>query len=394
MAYVVLSPRFNAHNKEERNPMSRKFQWGRTSRNMLATVALAGLVVGGFAPATRAAVITFNANGGGATPNTTGVTGFTYNTGNVLITNALTSPGVPAQTGLTAFYQSVLTTVNGSNTLNAGPNFGFGGSNNYQFTVVAGFSEQVTSTVLGAAPSGSGSPQQVTTTLGLGGGSTNFFEIFANPTNTNPSSTFANFVAGTGFGAQPGSTLVLAGTIASTGFVSQFNELGTGTTLGNFAPTTAKFDPNAGALPGGNGDTTFQNMQSVVGNGSTNLSVTVNVNLLNTAFFPVASQLPLFLNFQTTSSLPFGVQVPSVAFYNSTGPNTGTSVTANIGPGGTSQTGTNGVTGPDFMFQANASNSFAVPEPGSITMALTAMGLVSLVGGVKAARRRNKTSAV
>jgi hypothetical protein len=392
MAYVVLSPRFKVHNKEERNPMSRKCKWGRMSRNVLATVALAGLVVGGLAPATRAAAITFDptgAPGGGVS----GVTGFTYNTGDVDIQNAIT-PGTPPvnnSTGLTAYYQSVLTTVNaGSNTVNAGTNFGFGGTSNYQFTVVAGFSEQFAGApVFGPAPGGG---QEVTTTLQLGGGTTNFFEIFANPTNTNPSSTYANFAAGTGFGAQTGSVLVLAGTISTSGFVSQFNELGTGTNITNFVPTTQTFDPNAPA----NGDTKYQGMNSVIGNGSTNLSVTVNTSFLNPTFFPNGGVLPTSLVFQTTSSLPFGVQVPSALFYNSTSVatgngSTGTPVSPNLG----GSTGTNGITGPDFMFQANSSNSFAVPEPGSITMALTAMGLVSLAGGLKAAhRRRSKTSAV
>jgi hypothetical protein len=276
--------------------------------------------------------------------------------------------------------------LNPANSLHAGANFGFnpGGpaGTNFQFSVVAGFSETLTSQVFGNSGTGvPGQDKQVTTTLGLdsSAGATNFFRIYANTPGT------ANYANGTGFGAS--GTLILAGTILGTGFSSQFNELGSGTTLANFVAATDTFDKNAPA----NGDTTFQAMRSVIGNGSTNLTVQVNVSFTDPNFFPDANNRPFQLAFQTTSSLPFGSIVPSQNFFNGAA-----TFAAVIGSGPvTAQTGTNGQTGPDFMFQADASNSFAVPEPGSITMAVTALGLVSLVGGVRVhRRRRNNTSAV
>ena len=339
--------------------MSKTGRSRRKTAGLLALTVTASLavLVGSLASPARADLITFNPTAGGSGAGAiSGVQSFNYNPGNVLA-QGLATPTVGASYNV--FYQSALGGITGP----SGPvaSVGIGGnvnSSGNEFTVVAGFRETITglspvpgggSNINGPGSSGPGTAADaVQVSFSLASGEPNFFRIFAQPAGT------SNTSAGSGF---VGATPILTGHLVPSGFSGTFKQDGaiSGT---NFIPHTENFNQSGAASPL---DTT-PTRTSVTGSGGTNILVAVDS--ANPAYFPIAPLL-FSLNFTTTNSLPFTGATPTDTFYNGT-----SSITGNPGS-------TNGVTGPDFMFQSVAQNNFTVvPEPSTIVPALTAATVI------------------
>ncbi len=211
---------------------------------------------------------------------------------------------------------------------------GLNAPNGFEITVVSRFDVAVTNYFPG--------PFTTTTNTAVLTTGVNFVEFYYDPTPD------ANELAGTGFND---GTLIL----------SAMASFGGGTFVEfNFLPNVP-FDQ-------------FNNndyLNTVSRSGVGGVAVDATVLWANPAFFPAAPAV-ISLNAQTTNSMPFQQINPSQSFWNGTA-----MIPAMIGP-------VNGVTGPDIQVQTDATVSFVVPEPASLSL----LGLVSAVLGVR--RRRNR----
>jgi hypothetical protein len=241
--------------------------------------------------------------------------------------SALAVGALPLTVGATfqLDYQANIPALIGTNGLDFTPS-GLGST--YQLTVVGSFTEVVTSlnangTVATFALTPTQSPNS-------------FFELYYNPT------VVANNLAGTGFNV---GTLVLAGTPApKLASVSVFSLSSPGGTL-------PSFDQFSNHYPG---------ITSVGGSGSSLLSAKITYENPEFVRTPISS-----IMFNSSLVTPFDEVSPSALFVG--GPGTSApSVVANIGT-------INGLSGPDFQFQADANLSFtpaaAIPEPSSVILA-------------------------
>jgi len=251
--------------------------------------------------------------------------------------SALARGSLPLTVGKTfqLDYEAVLGGVIDPNGLTVAPP---GLNTNFQLTAVASFTEVVTSAdpAVGSA-SFALAPVQAPNS---------FFELYYNP------AVVANNLTGTGFNV---GTRILSGTPS----LSQSSS-------GNFViakgptgvPIIRPFDQfNVVNYPG---------VLSVTGVGSS--LIQVDVKSLDPAFFvsPVAS-----LSFNTSTTAPFQETDPAARFVGSPGGAPPT-VVANVGA-------VNGLSGPDFQFQADAATSFFAPTP-SIAIVKATDGQVALTG--------------
>ena len=251
--------------------------------------------------------------------------------------SALARGSLPLTVGKTfqLDYEAVLGGVIDPNGLTVAPP---GLNTNFQLTAVASFTEVVTSAdpAVGSA-SFALAPVQAPNS---------FFELYYNP------AVVANNLTGTGFNV---GTRILSGTPS----LSQSSS-------GNFViakgptgvPIIRPFDQfNVVNYPG---------VLSVTGVGSS--LIQVDVKSLDPAFFvsPVAS-----LSFNTSTTAPFQETDPAARFVGSPGGAPPT-VVANVGA-------VNGLSGPDFQFQADAATSFSAPTP-SIAIVKATDGQVALTG--------------
>ena len=260
--------------------------------------------------------------------------------GNSIALNASAASVVGTQ--ITALFQANL----GVATLGGVTQFA-NGDGNFFFTVVAGFHEVVLANSGGAFP---------TVVLGLDGTQPSFFDIYAVPAT-------ADNLAGTGFvGAVP----ILSGVFINSGAP------GDGITTFTFT--------GAGAALDANNANDYPAITTLSGGGS--FATTVQVTSKDANYFPdltLGSTLAL-----VTSQLKLNyTQVdPSFCFSNNgtVGCNQAGAQIGSIGA-------VNGLTGPNMMFQTDASAAFVqaatVPEPATLTL----LGIGGLVAGIR--RRRN-----
>jgi hypothetical protein len=231
----------------------------------------------------------------------------------------------------TTLFETALSGLNGPN----GTGIATPGLNStYQITEIATLSEKV-ATLTGS-----------TATFALAGGVTSV-QIYETPISGTPT---YNFVTGAGF---VGTNLIYSATIAndSTSFTDNTATLGT-TALNKFG--TGAYLSN----------TTDQ------GQGNTTIGLTTaappNPNYFVTP--GISSSL-----FSAGTNTPFTQQAPASMFWNGYVPTIGGNNTGN-------GTANNGTAPGDFLFQVSAgTESFAVPEPASLVMAFTAVGIVPLV---------------
>ena len=189
--------------------------------------------------------------------------------------------------------------------------------------------------------------------LQAGGSGPNFFRMYASGGVIGNDLTGANFATG---------ALILQGTVTTAD-----------TSTTSFASRISNLDPfGTNDWPG---VTTVENI------GTTKISV--NITAIDNRYFPdlqVGGLFSVSLEANTSQVLPFDQANPSCSMIN---PTTGAAQGYNIGTfaggacGGPWTIGaTNGLVGPDFLFQADANSSFEkTPEPG--TLALLAGGLIA-----------------
>jgi len=341
---------------------------------LLVALMVAAFAIGGLAQQAQADAIVFSPFGNGNTGPTLQAQSFDWFPGSALARNLNNVNGVPQNTQFTLYYQSFLTGVGTTGTTSAVIDSGLTSAtrgdvlvnpglqnSQHAFTIAAAFTEQITGVNVTFNPTTGNWEREISFGV-VPGTAPNFVNIYA----VTPGS--FDVRQGTGF-AQ--GTPIMTATVSTQGFSASFKQIGTASAAnptGTFVPTLGAFDTF---------DTTDADLglQSILGNGSTNL--VANVTSANAAYFP-NGLAGLQLVFQTTNSLPFNAVTPSLRFFN------GSAVfDRNILP-------INGFNSPDTEFQADASNNFVtavVPEPGSVSMALTGLGILSLVG-LRARRRR------
>ena len=315
----------------------------RRSSQLLAALACVGFV----ANANAGQIINFDANGAGG-GGSKKVETFDFNPGNVLAVDGGSPGGVPPAVGdfQDLYYQARLGSFTNGGVVN------FPGLNtNFEFTIVAGFTEEI-------AVSAGGIVAGVL--AGVADQNVNFFEIWFNDT----AATFADNLAGTGFGI---GTKILSGSVSSLSAL--------------FAVTGG--GPASGVLfdqAGGSDD--YGGLETLTGLGA--FDVAASVDFVDPAFFKDGLTALTLALANGNLNLPFTQVDPSRLFNDGTGAGT---LAPSLGPfnGG----------GDDFQFQADTNVSYEnfdqpdVPEPA--TCVLWGIGFAGLA--LMNRRRRNKVVA-
>ena len=269
--------------------------------------------------------------------------------GNTAVQNFLAGSG---DTGFTLYYQANLGTM--SDGASPAPVFTNGNGGNY-FTFVAGFGEKVAGAE--AYPGTSSFVLDSSNPV-------NYFQMYANSGGNN--------LTGEGFSS---GTLILSGKLTSVG-TSNFQ-------ISDTAPVDldqrGTNDWNTSG-PGGTNQTT------VTGGGASNFAI--QIDFADSDYFldaaPLIGSGEILWSFFNNSQVdPFNQVDPSKCF-STQGSDCGTGggiiSVGTLGAINGNQSSSAGVTGPNFMFQADGNQSFAtqkLPEPASI--ALIGLGL-SLIG--------------
>jgi len=303
---------------------------------LLAAIAVVGMTIT-TSPSFASITFGFDPTGAGG-PGVTGSV-LDWAPGSTLAINGAGGGALLAVgTQLTNLYQANLSAVQLGGVGNVYSN----GSGNNFFTIVASFSERVSGAALLNATTG-----------------VNSFDILSGSFAVYRHSALGNDLEGTGFASA--GTSILSGSIT-----------------GGTATVTAFFT-TIGLLDQANNDD-WAGTQTILTNGSSSINATITS--VNAGYFTNLSVGGSFIFAALNSSLitPFQQADPSRRFSSNLVADG--NVLANVGA-------INGISGPNFIFQADANSSFsrAVPEPGSLALAGLALAGLALV-----ARRRSKQS--
>jgi hypothetical protein len=296
----------------------------------------------------QADTILFNPTGGvttagGFSPGTFSISSLNWGSGDALAVAAIPSGNLTAGATFQLYAQLKLAAINPSGGGGAVTPAGLNVANGYQITEVVSYTEHVDSVSNNAAVFSLNSVQNAPS------GEKIYFQDLA------AGGTPANFNTGAGFTPVGGIK-----TIYSASFT---------TDQSNYTDTT-KVNPVLNPIvPLNPTGTNYQTTTTDQGTGG--VSQGTSRTTADSTFFV---STVFGSNFTSNLNNPFS-QIPAAAQFNSPTQATGPAPAGPIPNVGTN----NGTSGPDFLFQiSGAAESFAIPEPASITMALTALGLVPL----------------
>jgi hypothetical protein len=324
---------------------------------LLLAVGALGMSLSG----AQADTVLFNPTGGtttigGFSPGTFSITSLNWGSGDALAVAAIPSGSLTAGATFQLYAQLKLASLNPSGGGGAVTPAGLNVATGYQITEVVSFTEHVDSVSSNAAVFSLNAIQNAPS-----GEKIYFQDLLA------AGAVPVNFNSGVGFNAAATGKVIYSATYTS----DQSNY--TDTTRTGASPGTPPFNPTGTFFSG-----------VTTNNGTGGVSLNTMKTGIDTTFFPTL--VINGSNFTSNLNNPFS-QIPASIKFNDP--------TAALGAGATGPTpsigSNNGTSGPDFMFQiSGAAESFAIPEPASITMALTAMGLVPLGAAWQVRRRRAK----
>lgn len=354
----------------------------KSGRLAVLTALVAALGVMSWAASARADIVTIDPTGGaGANPATVlDATSFAFAPGNTIAVGGAPLDATSIGKVVPIYYQAIVSGINtasggngnsaaidsnsGNITVNpAGVNTG------NQFVITAQFNEQISSF------QAVGTQTTVGFTPALGTG-TNEFHIYAQTANDANS---ANLNKGSvGYPPSgtppPGSVPIISGFWTTQNFTGSFSA-----NTDSFTSPVPLNQHTGGSGTYGGINQPSPATQTIVGTGNTGGLIGIPTTTDPNYILSPPNLFSITLNFVSVSTAtPFNGVDPTTLFFNGYVPVIGA---------------VNGVSGTDFLFQTQAVANFnTVPEPGTVSMALAGIGMVSLAA-LRARRHQSKPSA-